>query len=188
MRWLLSAYTIRLNHRHQLIGHVFSGRHKSLLVDGSGGYLKTVCDYVHLNPVRARLLEAEDRLSAYPWTSLAWYAAAREHRPGWMRVDRLLGEHGLAGDTAANRRKFEARMEARRLEKSDPASLRQVRRGWCLGSEEFRQKLLERMEGRGGEHYSGEVRREMAEGKAERIVAGELRRLGWREKDLAQRR
>src|SRR5580765_2137597 len=54
MRWLLSAYTIRLNHRHKLFGHVFSGRYKALIVDGSGGgYLKTVCDYVHLNPVRA---------------------------------------------------------------------------------------------------------------------------------------
>ena len=53
MSWLLSTYTIRLNRRQQLFGHVFSGRYKALLVDGSGGYLKTVCDYVHLNPVRA---------------------------------------------------------------------------------------------------------------------------------------
>ena len=45
--------------RHQLFGHVFSGRYKSLLVDGSdAGYLKTVCDYVHLNPVRAKLLKS----------------------------------------------------------------------------------------------------------------------------------
>ena len=36
MAWLLSAYTIRLNHRHQLFGHVFSGRYKALLVEGSG--------------------------------------------------------------------------------------------------------------------------------------------------------
>ncbi len=35
----------------------FSGRYKALVVDGSGdGYLKTVCDYVHLNPARAKLL------------------------------------------------------------------------------------------------------------------------------------
>ena len=53
MRWLLSACTIRLNHRHKLFGHVFSGRYKALLVDGGRGYLRTVCDYVHLNPVRA---------------------------------------------------------------------------------------------------------------------------------------
>ena len=54
MRWLLSTYTIRLNHRHKLFGHVFSGRYKALLVEGSGnGYLRTACDYLHLNPVPA---------------------------------------------------------------------------------------------------------------------------------------
>ena len=53
MRWFLSAYTLRFNPRHRRFGHVFSGRYKALVVDGSGkGYLKTVCDYVHLNPVR----------------------------------------------------------------------------------------------------------------------------------------
>jgi putative transposase len=45
MAWLQSTYTIRLNHRHQLFGHVFSGRYKSQLVEGSGsGYLRTACD------------------------------------------------------------------------------------------------------------------------------------------------
>src|ERR1035441_6534080 len=55
MRWFLSAYTIRLNHRQKLFGHVFSGRYKALLVEGSGhGYLKTACDYGHLNPLRVQ--------------------------------------------------------------------------------------------------------------------------------------
>jgi REP element-mobilizing transposase RayT len=57
MAWLQSTYTIRLNHRHKLVGHVFSGRYKAQVVEGSGnGYLKTACDYVHLNPVRAGLV------------------------------------------------------------------------------------------------------------------------------------
>jgi len=30
MRWLLSAHTLRLNHRHKLFGHVFSGRDKAI--------------------------------------------------------------------------------------------------------------------------------------------------------------
>ena len=34
MRWLLSTYTLRLNHRRKLFGHVFSGRYKALVVDG----------------------------------------------------------------------------------------------------------------------------------------------------------
>src|SRR6267142_1715604 len=65
MKWLLGVYTSRFNRRHKLFGHLFSGRYKALLVQGSGnGYLKTACDYVHLNPARARLLRAEQALSA----------------------------------------------------------------------------------------------------------------------------
>ena len=45
------------NRRHKLFGYLFSGRYKSLIVDGSGrGYLKSVGDYVHLNPARAKLV------------------------------------------------------------------------------------------------------------------------------------
>ena len=67
----------------------------------SSGYLKTGCDYVHLNPVRAWLLGAEERLLSYPWSGFAWYLAAPAHRPAWIRVGRWLGgAHGIAADTA----------------------------------------------------------------------------------------
>jgi REP element-mobilizing transposase RayT len=191
MAWLLSSYTIRFNHRHKLHGHVFSGRYKALLVDGSGnGYLRTVCDYVHLNPVRARLLAPNERLAAYPWSSLGWYAAAREHRPSWMRVDRLLGEHGIPADDAAGRQEFERRMRVRRgaQDEEEAESLRRIRRGWCLGSEEFRRQSLARIEGQTSEYHAGELRRESAEAKAERLIRAELERLGWQESDLAERR
>jgi len=66
----LGTCTTRFNRRHKLCGHLFSGRYNSLLVDGStSGYLKAVCDYVHLNPVRAKLLKPEQPLSEYPWSS-----------------------------------------------------------------------------------------------------------------------
>jgi len=188
MRWLLSSYTLRLNHRRKLCGHVFSGRYKALIVDGSGeGYLRTVCDYVHLNPVRARLLGAEDRLLAYPWSSLLWYLAAAKHRPEWMRVDRLLGEHGIGADTASGRQEFERRMEARRAQESEGEEWGPVRRGWCLGGEAFKKAVLERIEGRLGEHHAGQLRRESAEAKAERIIGEELARLGWTATDLGRR-
>ncbi len=189
MRWLLSAYTIRLNHRHKLFGHVFSGRYKALLVDGSGnGYLRTACDYVHLNPIRAKLLKAEDRLLAYPWTSLVWYLAAPEHRPRWVRVDRLLGEHGIQNDDADGRQQFEGRMEKRRWEETDPEALRAFKRGWCLGGAEFKQQMLAMMEGSLGENHAGELRLETAHAKGERIIAEELRRLHWEQSQLTERK
>ena len=188
MHWLLSAYTIRLNRRHETTGHVFSGRYKALLVEGGGGYLKTVCDDVHLNPVRANLLKAEEKLAAYPWSSLMWYFAAKEHRPGWIRVYRLLGEHRIQEDAAAGRQEFERRMEARRMQAEDDEQLKPIRRGWCLGSPEFRARMLEQLDQGGGDKLTAEIRRESAVSKAERIVAEELTRLGWKEEDLERRR
>jgi REP element-mobilizing transposase RayT len=188
MRWFLSAYTLRFNPRHKRFGHVFSGRYKALVVDGSGnGYLRTVCDYVHLNPVRAKLLKPEQRLLEYPWSSFGLYLAASAHRPAWLRVDRLLGEHGIQRDDAAGREQFERWMERLRSEETDGAEWRAIRRGWCLGSAEFKASLLERMEGKLGEHHSGELRRESAEAKAERIIREDVKRLGWSEGELGQR-
>ena len=59
MKWFLGTYTSRFNRKQKFFGHLFSGRYKALVVDGSGnGYLRTVCEYVHLNPVRAYLYSA----------------------------------------------------------------------------------------------------------------------------------
>ena len=66
MKWLLGTYTSRFNRRHKLFGHLFSGRYKSLILDGSGsGYLKSVGDYVHLNPARAKLVAADAPLKSF---------------------------------------------------------------------------------------------------------------------------
>lgn len=188
MTWLQSSYTIRLNSRHKLAGHVLSGRYKAQLVDGSGtGYLRTACDYVHLNPVRAKLLATEDRLLAYPWSSFPLYLAAPKHRPAWLRVDRLLGEHGIRRDTPAGRQQFERHMQRRRLEEESPEALEAFRQAWCIGREAFRKECLGRMEGKVGENHPGRTRFETAEVKADRIVAEELARLKWTQAELAAR-
>ncbi len=143
---------------------------------------------MHLNPVRAGLLKAEDSLSAYPWSSLAWYAAAREHRSSWIRVDRLLGEHGIPRDTASGRAEFQLRMEIRRREETDDPTLQALRESGCFGSETFRQELLQRVEGQLGEHHAGALHREGSRTRAERIIAEELTRLGWSHEGLANSR
>ena len=188
MAWLQSTYTIRLNNRHCLTGHVLSGRYKAQLVEGSGnGYLRNACDYVHLNPVRAGLLAREDRLLAYPWSSFGLYLSAREHRPAWLRADRLLGEHGIPQDTPAGRQEFERHLERRRLEEVDQEALKEFRQNWCIGSEAFRQECLERMEGRANDNHPSRIRFETAPAKADRIVAEELARLHWTSDELVAR-
>ena len=56
IKWLLGTYTSRFNRRHKLFGHLFCGRYKSLIVDGSGiGYLKK---HGRLRPLESGVSEA----------------------------------------------------------------------------------------------------------------------------------
>src|SRR5436189_963078 len=107
MKWFLGTYTGRFSRRHRLFGHLFSGRYKSLIVDGSGnGYLRTVCEYVHLNPDRAKLVKVAEALQAYRWSNYPEYLKGASNRVKWLKVDRLLGEAGIPRDSRAGRRQF----------------------------------------------------------------------------------
>ena len=188
MKWFLGTYTARFNRRHKRVGHLFSGRYKSLIVDGSGsGYLRSVCDYVHLNPVRAKLLPPEQPLREYGWSSFREYLKAPGKRPIWLRVDRLFGEMGIPKDSPVGRRRFEEVMEQRRTAEQ-AEQWKRIRRGWCLGDEQFRKELLEQVYVRAGDHHYGEEIAESAEAKGQRIITEELKRLGWTETDLLSRR
>lgn len=59
MRYLNGTYTQAFNRRHKRVGHVLQGRYKAIVVDKDEYYLELV-RYVHLNPLRAGLVENID--------------------------------------------------------------------------------------------------------------------------------
>ena len=76
MHWLIVSYTVYFNWRHWRSGHLFQGRYKSFLVESvKGDYLLELSRYVHLNPVRGKVLgegtpaERRKRLRDYVWSS-----------------------------------------------------------------------------------------------------------------------
>ena len=189
MQWLLGRYTQEFNQRHHLCGHLFGGRYKALLVDGrEGQYLRRVCDYVHLNPARAGMLRESQPLESYPWSSYPQYLKAPSKRPGWLRTDRLLGEHGLS-DRPRGRREFGRRMEARRNDAIGPwQELKAIRGGWLFGAEDFLDWILERVEVVAEEEHPRPSRDETEQGKALRIIRDEMELLGWTTTDLHRHR
>ena len=188
MKWLLGTYTGRFNRRHREFGHLFSGRYKALLVDGSRkGYLKTVCDYVHLNSARAKLIKRGQSLEHFRWSSYPLYLGSPGQRPGWLRVDRLLGEWGIPKDSPAGRRAFATGMAGRRAEDLAETG-RRIERGWFVGNEEFRQELLAAVAQVPGPSHFGELVQEAVAVQAEGFVTERLRAMGWREQDLRTRR
>jgi putative transposase len=189
MKWLLGSYTMRFNRRHRLSGHLFGGRYKSLLIDESDPlYLRVVCDYVHLNPVRAGLIEKDKPLESYRWSSYESYLGRASNRPGWLRCDRLLGEHGLGKETGRSRREFGCRMEAQRLQPNETQQEKQIRRGWLFGAEDFVPRLIDRFEELPTENQRWKEDMHTDEEIAERIVRAGMKELGWKEKDLRERR
>jgi len=176
MKWFLGTYTQRFNARHRMRGHLFAGRYKSLLVDGSDDmYLRVVCDYVHLNPVRAGLIAAEGELVDYAWSSYPEYLKPPKQRPEWLRVDRLLGEMGIRRDSAAGRREFREVMEARRRAEghADEELWSGIRRGWRFGAEDFLERLVETgaAENANREIHQGDAVGETMQETARRMIA-----------------
>src|SRR4051812_18759454 len=100
-------------------------------------------------------------------------------------LDRLLGGKGIPKDTQAGRIEFAHQMERRRRKETE-GDYRLVRRGWYLGSEEFRKELLAAAVERVGLNHYGRDRQESGEQKAERMVVEELKRLGWKEEELSK--
>ena len=137
--------------------HLFAGPYKALVVDESDDfYLRTVCDYVHLNPVRAGILERENPLESFLWSSHPAYLRSPRKRHGWLRVDRLLGEHGIRRDDSRGRREFLRRMETRRAEGEDEELIKSIRRGWRFGAEYFLERLGDRMKPASSEKHAAE--------------------------------
>jgi len=183
MKWFLGTYTQRFNARHRLRGHLFAGRYKSLLVDGSDDfYLRVVCDYVHLNPLRAGMPGEGKALEDYVWSSYPEYLKPPRKRVGWLRVDRLLGEHGVRQDSSRGRREFREIMTARCMQEGheEEELWSGIRRGWRFGAEDFVERLAEMGHagvGKPGSHLSDALD-EMMEEKAHGVIRAFLKKRG----------
>lgn len=157
MKWMQNAFTRRFNTRHKQWGRLFGDRYKSVLVEGEGYYYETLMDYIHLNPVRAGLIRAEQGagLLEYPWSSVAGgYVLAPAKRASWLAAADGLAAFGFS-DTVAGRRGFLNRLHERMVSEGlKKAGLpvigpefdrrrSRLERGWYWGSEVFAERMLE---------------------------------------------
>ena len=66
MRRLLSGYAILYNLRHKRYGHLFQNRYKSIICE-EDTYFRELVRYIHLNPLRAGMVETLAKLERYKW-------------------------------------------------------------------------------------------------------------------------
>ena len=87
MRRLLSGYATNYNIRQKRSGYVFQNRYKSILCDADNYFLELV-RYIHLNPVKAKMLRDISELDRYSWTGHG--AIMGNQSNDWQNTDEVL--------------------------------------------------------------------------------------------------
>jgi len=88
MSRLLTGYAVWFNKRYQRHGQLFQNRYKSILCQ-ENLYLKELVRYIHLNPLRAKLVEDMKQLDRHPWCGHS-VLMNRIYRP-WQNVNYIYG-------------------------------------------------------------------------------------------------
>ncbi|HSB81791.1 MAG TPA: hypothetical protein VLM91_23680 [Candidatus Methylomirabilis sp.] len=89
MRSLLTGYAGAFNRRHKRVGHLFQNRYKSIVVEEEP-YLLELVRYLHLNPLRAKLVGDLRTLDGYRWSGHSALMGAIA-RP-WQATEAILGQ------------------------------------------------------------------------------------------------
>jgi putative transposase len=140
MQWLQSTFANRFNRIVRDRGHVFQGRYKALLIERGESLLRVV-NYIHLNPVRARVKTLKT-LRDYRLSSFPKYFTRR--RPSCLDNTEWLALAGGLKPTPAGMRRyhrylaFAAEADAKRR-----AELyRELCRGWYIGTREGKSAVV----------------------------------------------
>src|SRR5438552_15027945 len=88
MHRLLSGYAQYYNRRYRRVGHLLQGRHKAILCQ-SDRYLSELVRYIHLNPMRAKMVSQPEQ---YQYSSHRAYLGLEA--AGIVDVDPVLRHFG----------------------------------------------------------------------------------------------
>ncbi|MGB0419369.1 MAG: transposase, partial [Opitutales bacterium] len=136
MKWLQSTFANKFNRLRKANGHVFQGRYKAILLDAEA--IAAVCHYIHLNPVRAGIVQPAD-LHSYRDSSLyqLWHPRKR-----WSFAvsDLYLEAAGGLKDRPAGRKLYRAYLEWLCEEDCERKRLgfEKMSSGWAKGTQEFK--------------------------------------------------
>jgi hypothetical protein len=97
MRRLLTGYAMTFNRRHRRHGQLFQNRYKSILCQQEP-YLLELVRYVHLNPLRGKLVRDLRELDRYPYAGHSALMGKQENN--WQETGFVLGQFGRRAGVA----------------------------------------------------------------------------------------
>jgi putative transposase len=87
MRRLLTGYAISYYKKHHRYWHLFQNRYKSVICDEDVSFQELV-RYIHLNPIRAGLIDGLSKLDQYPWCGHSTLMGNRDYN--WQELNHVL--------------------------------------------------------------------------------------------------
>lgn len=175
MHGLNGGYAGYFNRRHGRSWHLFQGRYKGIVVD-KDEYLIALSRYVHLNPVRAGIVERPEH---YRWSSYPGYVF-RGKEVGWVEYSWVLSKFGRQKQGARARyRKFVNEGIGR-----EDILLDDLHGRVMLGGEGFVSRIKALIGGTPVSHEIAERKRIMDAPKAEDILKAVALALGVRENSI----
>lgn len=140
MRRLLTGYAVKFNRRHHRHGQLFQNRYKSILCQ-EDAYLKELVRYIHLNPLRAGMVEGVDKLKTFRYSGHASIMGSRKHP--WQDTGFVLDQFG--GSLRTARRRYlayvRAGVEQGRREDLTGGGLIRSLGGWSEVKRQRKQKM-----------------------------------------------
>jgi len=158
MHYINGSYTTYFNRNQGRNGHLFQGRYKAILVDVDR-YLLELSRYLHLNPVRGRLVK---RPEEYGYSSYRAYITKEKDEIVYR--DRIWGM--ISGDGRNGAQKYRRFVEEA-LGKDIESPLKRIYGGVILGGEGFIRGILRKMEGKDVQRQDISYRRQL------RVTQGE---------------
>jgi REP element-mobilizing transposase RayT len=141
MRQLNGIYTQHFNRHHRRVGHLFQGRYKAILVE-KDSYLLELSRYLHLNPVRAGIV---NRPQDYRWSSYLKYLGKADKFINDLKTDWFLS---LFGDDLSKSRKRYQEFVEEGLRQRARSPFKDVIGQIFLGGEEFVEGMKDRLLGK----------------------------------------
>lgn len=129
MQYLITEYARYFNRKHERQGHLFQGRFRSVLVEVSN-YAIELSRYIHLNPVRAGIVERPEQ---YSWSSFGYFMGKANPEP-WLDTSTILK---LFGDQRKAAQKAYSEFIAAGIGLPSCASIKDSVKIGILGSKEF---------------------------------------------------
>jgi putative transposase len=177
MQNINTSYTVYVNKRHRRAGHLFQGRYKAFIVDKES-YLLELGRYIHLNPVRAKIVE---RPEDYRWSSYKEYVIGRG-KEAITDTDDTLYIFSKRRSIAV--KKYKEFVNAGIKEKSPVEKAI----GSILGNKTFREKVIRYIKGISDKTEIPELKKIEAKHKVKDIVKAVAEYYGTREDELLKRK